>query len=195
MSVIKCYLIGGAPLSGKTTLSNLWAAKHQATQLSTDSIREWMKRLTRLEDYPRLFYDYQLDVEDFYRQYDTAQKVMQGEIDQGNDVEKGIEALLKCELTIERLIIEGIAITPEFAVRIQQDLPNIQFEATFLFDDDVERIKKRIYERGLWGPRDSYPDYIKDKEVDWVVLYNDFYRNEAHKHKFPLLHINSLQDQ
>lgn len=195
MTVIKCYLIGGAPLSGKTTLSNLWAAKHQATQISTDSIREWMWRLTRAEDYPRLFARRGMEVEEFFRTYNDPKDVMQGQVEQGKDVEKGIEAFLGCDLTIERLVIEGIAVTPEFALRLQKDRPDIQFEATFLFDDNVERISKRIHERGLWGPKDTYPDYIKDKEVDWVVAYNKFYEAEAKKHNCTLLHIDSLDKQ
>jgi len=154
-----------------------------------------MKRLTRPEGFPRLFYGADLGVEAFYRLYDTPEKVMRGEINQGYDVEKGIEAFLKCDLTIERLIIEGIAIAPESALSIQRNFPNIKFEITFLFDDDVERITRRIHERGLWGPKDSYPDYIKDIEVDWVVLYNDFYATEAKKHKLPLVHIDSLQSE
>jgi 2-phosphoglycerate kinase len=195
MSVTTCYLIGGAPLSGKTTLSNVWAAKHQATQISTDSIREWMKRLTKPEDYPRLFAGAELSVEDFYREYNTAQKVLDQQVEEGKDVEKGIEAFLKCDLTIERLIIEGIAITPESALRLQKGLPHINFETIFLFDDNTERISSRIHQRGLWGPKDTYPDYIKDKEVEWVVLYNDFYKTEAHKNHFSLIHIDNLQDE
>jgi 2-phosphoglycerate kinase len=191
MSVTKCYLIGGAPLSGKTTLSNLWAAKHQATQLSTDSIREWMKRITQPEDYPRLFYGHELTVEEFYSTYDTSEKVMNQEISQGKDVEKGIESFLMCDLAIERLIIEGIAITPAFAAELQAKRPDMQFETIFLFDDNKERITRRIYDRGLWGPKETYPDYIKEKEVEWVILYNEFYKTEASKHRFPLIHIDN----
>ena len=186
-------MIGGAPLSGKTTLADMLAAKHQAVQISTDNIREWMWRLTRPEDYPSLFDGHELDVETFYRENDTPEKVMNGQINEGKDVEKGIRAFISCELPWERLIIEGIGITPEFASRLQKDFPNITFETTFLFDDNTERIRQRIQQRGLWGPKDSYPDYIKDKEVAWVILYNNFYKTEARKHNFSLRHIDSLQ--
>jgi len=154
-----------------------------------------MKRLTRAEDYPHLFYGHKLDSEEFYRTYDTPEKVMNGEINQGKDVEKGIEAFIECDLTIERLIIEGIAITPEFVLALQKSKPDIQFETTFLFDDNVERIERRIRQRGLWGPRDSYPDYIKPKEVEWVVAYHNFYKTEAQKYNLPLLHIDALDDR
>ena len=189
MSLKKCFLIGGAPLTGKSTYANLLASKHQAVQFSTDNVRDWMKKVTKVQDYPRLFYGEGLDVESFYRAYDTPQKVLAGEIDQGEDVEKGVIALLECYLPWEQLVIEGIGITPEFAVTLQEQFPKIEFENTFLFDNDLPRIRERVWQRGLWDLADTYPDYIKEKEVEWVVLYNEFYKEEAKKYNLFLTDI------
>ncbi len=197
-SLTTCYLVGGAPLSGKTTLATILAARHQAVQLSTDNIREWMWDLTRPEDYPRLFSRLhdgrELDVEEYYKVH-TPKAVLRNQIQQGKDVDKGIRAVIGSKLPWERLVIEGIAITPESVLSLRQDFPKLHIEATFLFDDNAQRITQRIHERGLWGPAGTYPDYIKDQEVEWVVAYNDFYKTEAKKHNFSLLHIDDLQAQ
>lgn len=192
MSLQVCYLIGGAPLTGKSTLSDLWAQQHQATQLSTDSIRAWMKRITRPEDYPYLFASSTAGPIEFYEEYDTAQKVLDQQVNEGTDVLKGIEAFLQCALTMKQLILEGIAITPDSANYLIANFPHIKFEVSFLFDDDVARIKNRIHERGLWGPKGSYPQHLEEKEVEWVVLYNQYYKLAAQKHGFKLIHADDL---
>jgi 2-phosphoglycerate kinase len=192
MSLEKCYLIGGAPLSGKSTLADTIAAKHQAVQISTDNIREWMKKVSSTKEYPDLFYDKNMDVESFYKHFDTPEIVMNAEINQGKEVEKGIKALLECYLPWERLVIEGIAITPASAKKLAELFPKIEFEIRFLYDDNVERIKQRVWQRGLWDLADKYPDYIKEKEVQWVVLYNEFYMREAEEYKYLLDHIDTL---
>jgi 2-phosphoglycerate kinase len=189
MSLKKCFLIGGAPLTGKSTYAKILTSEHRAVQISTDNIRDWMKKITNAQDYPRLFYEEGLDVESFYQKYDTPEKVLSGEIDQAKDTEKGIVSLLECYLPWEQLVIEGIAITPEFATKLQKQFPKIEFETTFLFDSDFTRIKNRVHQRGLWDLADTYPDYIKEKEIEWVVLYNEFYKEEAKKYNLPLTDI------
>lgn len=62
----KLTLIGGAPLSGKTTLSRIIAKKDGAIELSTDSVRSWMKQLVRPDEYPGLFYADKMTAEKFY---------------------------------------------------------------------------------------------------------------------------------
>lgn len=191
---ITCYLVGGAPLSGKTTLAKILAAQHQAVQISTDNIRDWMKRLSKPSDYPDLHYGAGLNAEQFYREFDTPQKVLQGEISQGKDVAIGIMAFLQCGLPWERIVIEGIAITPEFARQIAKEMPNISFEARFLYDDNQQRIQERIDRRGLWGPSGTYPDYLKAKEYDWVRLYNQFYLDKSATYGYAITHVDELAE-
>ena len=51
-----CYLIGGAPRTGKTTLAKKLAGENGIKSLSTDSILVMMMKIVRREDYPDLFY-------------------------------------------------------------------------------------------------------------------------------------------
>ncbi len=50
-------------------------------------------------------------------------------------------------------------------------------------DNDKQRIKDRISSRGLWGPIDSYSNSLIPKEVEWVVLYNNWFHEQAEKYK------------
>jgi predicted kinase len=66
MKLKYCHLIGGAPLSGKTTLAEKLAVKTGAVQFSTDNIRDWMRQVATESEYPSLFEDIKLHVERYY---------------------------------------------------------------------------------------------------------------------------------
>lgn len=186
MSLSECILIGGAPLTGKSTLADKLAVERDAVQFSTDNVRDWMLRITNKNEFPDLFYSSNLNVEEFYAKYNTAQKVFDGEKNQSKVVEQGIVALLSCFLPWQRLIIEGIAITPDFVVKAKELFPNIKFEPIFLYESNNETMKKRINSRGLWDLADKYPHHIKEKELEWVILYNEFYKDQTKLFSFQL---------
>ena len=179
----KLTLIGGAPLSGKTTLSRIIAKKDGAIELSTDSVRSWMKQLVRPDEYPGLFYADKMTAEKFYEKYDTPESVVEGEVNEGVQVEKGLLALLNTAITWDHLVIEGIAITPELMTKIKKEYQDREVECIILVDNDKQRIKDRISSRGLWGPLDSYSNSLIPKEVEWVVLYNNWFHEQAVKYK------------
>lgn len=195
INVKTCYLVGGAPTSGKTTYANILAAQHQAVHMSTDNIRSWMKRVTKREDYPNLFHTVGITAEEFYQKHDTADKVVKQEISEGIEVEKGIVALLQSKFPWESLVIEGVAITPNFATRLIKDFPHIKFEVMFLYDDNAQRIEQRISSRGLWGPVESYPKHLQSLEVKWVIVYNQYFKDEAQKHDFNILRVDQISSQ
>ena len=178
----KLTLIGGAPLAGKTTLSREIAKKDGAVEVSTDSIRSWMKSLVTPNEYPGLFYTDGMSAEEFYAVYNTPESVVEGEIAEGKQVEKGIVALLETAITWDHLVIEGIALTPELMVRLKNNYQDREVECIVLVDEDVHRIHERIRGRGLWGPLDSYPNSLIPKEVEWVVLYNKWFHEQAVKY-------------
>ena len=178
----KLTLIGGAPVSGKTTLSQQIAQRDDAVELSSDSVRAWMKQLVTEEDYPGLFYTDGMTAVEFYEKFTTPQAVVDSEIQQGTQVQKGILALLNTAITWQHLVLEGIALSPNFMERVVALYPNIDVECIVLVDQNKERIHQRIGSRGLWGPLDTYPGELIPKEVEWVVLYNEWFREEANKY-------------
>jgi len=194
MKLKYCHLIGGAPLSGKTTLAEKLATSTGAVQFSTDNIRDWMRQVATESEYPSLFEDLKLGCEGYYEEFDTAEKVLDQEIRLGRDVEAGVTAFLKCRLPWRSVIIEGVTITPEFSLKLEKEFADVKFTFSFLIDDNDERIRRRINERGLWGPSGTYPEDIKPKEADWVILYNEFFKNEAEKHVLSITHIDELDE-
>ncbi len=185
----KITLIGGAPLSGKTTLSRRLAKEDDAVEVSSDSIRTWMKQLVTNEQYPGLFYADDMTAEEFYETYTTPQAVIEGEIAEGIQVEKGILGFLKSSITWNHLILEGIAVTPEFMKRVEALYPDQEIEHIILIDEDADRIYRRISSRGLWGPLDTYPNDLIPREVEWVVLYNQWFLEQAEEHEISVQYI------
>ena len=64
----------------------------------------------------------------------------------------------------------------------------------FLVDEDIERVRKTIYTRGLWDDADKYPDSVKDKEVEWVIAFNEYIKTEAKKYNFPVVDIGNRKE-
>ncbi|HUD07042.1 MAG TPA: hypothetical protein VMR34_04085 [Candidatus Saccharimonadales bacterium] len=185
-------LIGGAPLSGKSTLAKSLSKRLNIPWVSTDDIRKWMQAVVRKEDYPDLFYTVGLDSVAFYKKYKTAQSVVDGEVSEGIDVQKGITAMIDSFWWWDKFIIEGIAISPSFTKQFQDTHNNIGVTPLFLVDKDRDNIKKRINERGLWSKAGTYPDYIKPLELEWVAIYNQSYEEEAKKYGFTTHDISEL---
>lgn len=187
-----CYLIGGAPRTGKTTLANEIAANHGIKPFSTDSILVMMMKIVREEDYPDLFYLKGMSIEEFYEKYNTAQKAVEAGVKSGLDAERGLVALLEHTLPAWKVIVlEGDIITPSFAKRMQQKFPNTTFHTTFLYDDNEQRIRERIFREGLWSRTVPYSDAIKPKEVAYAIEYNEWFLNDAKQYDMKVTKVTS----
>lgn len=192
MSKRKVIFIGGAPLSGKSTLAKELSTKLGMPWVSTDDIRKWMEALVRKEDYPDLFYGDGLDVVAFYEKFKTADRIFELENQQGVDVQKGVTAMIDSFWWWNEMIIEGIAITPQYAHWLQRYRPEIILNAAFLVDRDRASIQKRLDKRGLWDDAGTYPDYIKPIELEWTILFNNYYERETSKYGFRAHDIGEL---
>jgi len=178
-----CYLIGGAPRTGKTTLAERLASENGIKPLSTDSISAMMTKLVRREDYPNLFYKQGLTVEEFYEKYDTPAKAVAAGVKAASDTERGVALFIEHVLPAWKvIIIEGVFITPGFVKRLQEKHPKTSIHSTFLFDDDRDRIRERIYTKGLWSHNKLYSDAVKPKEIEYVAAYNEWFRDESKRH-------------
>ncbi len=195
MPIQQLYLIGGAPLTGKSTLAaRIAASKKNAVVLSTDNIREWMQRTCNRSDYPHLFSSYGLTAEQYYQKFPTAKAALEEEIIQGKDVETGVISLLAIQkLAWEIAVIEGIAVTPNLTRKLKELYAGVTQTTTFLYDDDLDRIKRRVFDRGLWGPSGTYPESIKPIQVEWTILYNGWYRDEAQKYGYDVTLVQENQ--
>lgn len=188
-------LIGGAPLTGKTSLAKKLSRELNCNWLACDSISVWMANLVRREDYIELFYDLketgkEMSAEEFYRLHPNPADVYELEKRKQEHVQQGVESLIDAEFPWDRVVVEGIAITPEFAKSIQEIFPNSKFTFIFLYDDNGQRIKDRLYSRGLYDSPEKYEDWIKTLELEWVKLYNQYFKGECEKYSLQLTELD-----
>ncbi len=187
----KIILIGGAPTAGKSYVARKIAEKLKMPWISTDTIREQMREIVRKEDYPTLFLHAEATPEmgvDFLTKH-NCEEIVKFVNKESVDVWKGVKALLETDYVWGSYIVEGVAILPHMVSNFAKNNDNIK--VLFLVDEDTERIRKTIFTRGLWDSANKYPDSVKEKEVEWVVAFNNYIKKEAKKYRFPVVSVSN----
>jgi len=183
----KIILIGGSPTVGKSYTARKLAEGLKLPWISTDTIREQMREIVRKEDYPALFGHYKATPKMGIKFLtdNTAKEIVKFVNKEGKDVWKGVKAILKTDYVWESFIIEGIAILPSLASKLMKK--NKEVKAVFLIDEDIGRVRETIFTRGLWDDAKKYPDSIKEREVKWVIAFNQYIKKEAKKYNLPVI--------
>ena len=179
----KIILIGGAPTIGKSFIARKISEQFKIPWVSTDTIREMMRKIVREEDFPKLFraMGFGIDAEE-YLSTRTPQQIVEGQNAESIDVWKGVEAIIDTDYVWEDLIIEGVHVLPEFVGKINKSVHKIK--TIFLVDENEERVRNVVYTRGLADDADTYPDSVKEVEVQWVDLFNKYILDEVEKYGF-----------
>lgn len=186
---MQIILIGGAPTTGKSTIAKLLSKHLNLPWFSTDQIRNIMRTATNIKDLPNLFEPDGYDGEGFLNKF-SAEEIVKMEIAQGEITWNGVKDFIKDGHYpwIDGFILEGIGILPNL---IEKDFKNnMNIKSIFLVDENPEKIRKVIFTRGLWDEAHKYPDYVKEKEVDWVLLFNKKIIVEAKKFGYPIIEVN-----
>lgn len=190
----KIVLIGGSPTAGKSYTARKLAEQLKLPWISTDTIREEMRELVRRKDYPSLFDFYEATpkraVE--YLTHNTAKEIVKHQNEESMEVWKGVEAIIKTDYVWGAFIIEGIAVIPKLVSKLVKS--NKGVKAIFLIDEDIKRIRKTIFTRGLWDEASKYPDSVKEKEVEWVIAFNNYIKKEAKRYNLPVVNIGNHDD-
>jgi len=176
-------LIGGAPTVGKSYAACQLARELQIPWISTDMLREIMKRLVRIEDYPALFYNSNTTATQFLIQHRISE-IVEYQRRESEEVWTSVRALIETDYMWESFIIEGVAILPELVAWLMHTKKDVS--AVFLVNEDKERIREIIFTRGLWDDAEKYPDYVKEIEVQWVIAFNKWIMHEALKYNLPI---------
>ncbi|MCA9376746.1 hypothetical protein H6763_01130 [Candidatus Nomurabacteria bacterium] len=143
------------------------------------------------EDNPDLFYGHGLDAVEFYHKNKDAKTVFEHETKQAIATQRGLDTFLEIGFGFQNIALEGIAITPEYVSKLRNsDKHDIRY--LFLIDEDAQRIRNRINTRGLYDDGDKYPDWIKDIEVEWVIMYNEYYKTECMKYGLEIHNIDEI---
>ncbi|MBI5066131.1 hypothetical protein HZA97_07890 [Candidatus Woesearchaeota archaeon] len=190
----KIILIGGSPTAGKSYTARKIAEELKLPWISTDTIREQMRELVRKTDYPALFLHSEstpkLAVK--FLTSNTAEEIVNLHNKENKEVWKGVKALIETDYVWKSFIVEGVAILPHLVAKLVKKNKNVK--AVFLVDEDLDRVRKTIFTRGLWDEASKYPDSVKEKEVEWVAAFNDFIKKEAKKHKLPVVSVGNRKN-
>lgn len=191
MDSSRIILIGGAPTVGKTFLAKKLGKDLKMPWISTDTIRDQMRNtVTNREQFPHLFNFENRDLAYMtsYLNTTSPQEVVDDTNLENEEVWKGVLEFIAEGSLGENYIIEGMAITPEKASELAKSNPKIK--PIFIVDNDSNRIRDVIYTRGLWDAAFKYPDRLKEKEFNWVVLFNSWVESECKKYNLPCIQVN-----
>jgi 2-phosphoglycerate kinase len=185
-------LIGGAPTVGKSTMAQLLSHRLSLPWISTDQIREVMQTVADEAQHPKLFNAGHTEAETFLNAY-MPEQIADMELEQGEAVWAGVIKFIENDYTWkDGFIMEGVGILPKLVATIQDN----DVKSIFLIDRNEERMKNVIYARGLWGDADTYPDYLKEKEVHWATLFSHKLEKEARRYGLSVVEVekNSQTD-
>ena len=185
----KIILIGGSPTAGKSFTARKIAESLKLPWISTDTIRGQMRKIVNEKDFPHLFAHSEAtpDMAVDFLSNKSAKEIVRHQNDESLDVWKGVKALIETDYVWGDFIIEGVAILPNLVKKVSVE--NKVIKVVFLVDDNIERIRKTIFTRGLWDDADKYPDDVKEKEVEWVIEFNNYIIRESEKYGFPVVKI------
>ena len=196
----KIILIGGSPTAGKSFTARKLSEELKFPWISTDAIREQMRQIVNKDQYPKLFYFTNPTTKmcvDLLTN-NSAKQIVSIQNKESIDVWKGVKAFIETDYVWKSFIVEGVAILPQLAHQLKTKLTtksktknktSKDIKVIFLIDDDHERIRRTIFTRGLWDDADKYPNNVKEKELEWVIEFNNYILKEAKKYGFPVVKI------
>jgi 2-phosphoglycerate kinase len=185
-------LIGGAPTTGKSTMAHLVAKHLGVPWISTDQIREIMRLVANRKDYPKLFNPEGYTAERFLTEF-SAEQIANMEMEQGEAVWPGIKKFIEDDYTWkDGFVIEGVNLLPHL---IAKDFANEkQIKPIFLVDEDADRIRNVVFTRGLWDDAHTYSDDVKEKEIEWTLLFSHKLKTEVEKYGYPWIEVKKQED-
>ncbi|MFK7779579.1 MAG: hypothetical protein QM490_00290 [Candidatus Gracilibacteria bacterium] len=189
----KILIIGGAPATGKSTLAKKLSKKYNCPWVSTDFIRNLMKTLVSKKDYPSLFNFANITAEEHYGNNYNVEKSIKHEQERDEDVFKGVKSFILKNNDWDFFIIEGISIHPKNILELKSK--DYEVFSIFLIDNNESRIRNILYSRGLWSKADTYEDWIKELELEYLIKTNGNYLEESKKLNLPYFEIDVDRDK
>lgn len=190
MNEQQIILIGGAPTVGKSKMAQLLSEHLNIPWISTDQIREVMRGVLKEDDCPVLFRNKNISGKEFLKKY-SASEIVHREIEEAEETWEGVKAFIKNSYPWKNFIVEGVAILPHLIV--QDFKENLSIKPIFLIDEDADRIREVVFTRGLWDDARTYPDEVKEKEVEWALLFSHGLRKEAEQFGYPIVDVEKQE--
>lgn len=185
-------LIGGAPTAGKSEMAKLLSNYFKIPWISTDQIRDMIREVSNKKTLPKLHNSQGYDAEKFLTTF-SAKEIVKMEIEQGESIWPAVKKLINEDYNWEEgFIIEGVHLIPKL---IKKDFSqNKNIKVIFLIDEDVDRTREVIFKRGLWDDADKYSDKVKEKEVEWALLFSQTIKKAAVTQGFPCVEVRKHKE-
>lgn len=185
-------LIGGVPTAGKSTIAKVLSKRLDLPWISTDQIRDVMRAVVNREEHPDLFVPEGYDATRYLTEF-SAEEIAEDEHAENVATWKGVKAFIREEYTWQSgFIVEGVAILPKQVSEELGDMDNVK--AIFVIDEDADRIRDVVFNRGLWNDARTYPDDVKENEVAWVLEYTKRLKADAKAYGFPCVSLTKTDD-
>jgi 2-phosphoglycerate kinase len=123
--------------------------------------------------------------------HNSAKEIVKHQNEESLEVWKGVKAIIETDYVWKSFIVEGVAILPKLVYENYKN--DLSVRAVFIIDNDEQRIRETIFKRGLWNDADKYPDSVKEKEVEWVMAFNNYLKEEIKKYPFPVIEIEKRE--
>ena len=193
MSVNKqIILIGGASTTGKSTVAKLLAKHLDLPWISTDQILEIMRSIADKNVHQNLFEPEGYDAKRFLTEF-SAEKIAEMEMARADAAWIGISKFINNGYPwLKGFVVEGVDILPHLVARDFKN--NKKIKSIFLVDENADRIRDVVFNRGLWDEARKYSDDLKEKEVEWVLAFSHKLKSEAEKYGYPLVEVSKHED-
>jgi 2-phosphoglycerate kinase len=182
----RVILLGGAPAIGKSLAAQRVASLLGIPCISTDAIRQDMRKSLPRDQFPGLFLLDERTIGDpvDYLSRTPVDKIVSDVDQESRDVWQGVVVRMQNSEN-DSCVIEGVAVIPEKAFQFMNTHQHVK--AAILVNSDAKRIRDIISERGLGGPPDLFPEWIQRKQFDWVELSNARYKSAAEHCGLPII--------
>jgi 2-phosphoglycerate kinase len=113
-------------------------------------------------------------------------------MEEGDAVWAGVIAFIENSYPWKEFIVEGVGILPHLVAKSFSN--NEQVKTVFLVDENADRIRNTIFTRGLFDDAKTYSDDVKEKEVEWALLFSHTLKKEIERYGYPMVEVSKNED-
>jgi len=151
-----------------------------------------MRAVSSKSAYPDLYNAEGYDAVSYLTTF-SAEEVADMEFKQGVAAWPGNKELIEEDFTWRQgFIVEGVNLLPELIPTLET---SSDIRPVFLVDDSKARMREVVFNRGLWDDARSYPDDVKEKEVEWASIFSERLEKSALEYGYPVVKVEKNDEK